>query len=103
MAIGRRGNPRSTAWTSPILRHALRLAAATAVGTAVARFGGVGYGYWIALTALMVLRPETAHTYTRCVGRVAAIAAGIVVASALTTLWNPTGLAAAAWRWCSSD
>ena len=83
-------------WTSPILRHALRLAAATAVGTAVARFGGVGYGYWIALTALMVLRPETAHTYTRCVGRVAAIAAGIVVASALTTLWNPTGLAAAA-------
>ena len=83
-------------WTSPILRHALRLAAATAVGTAVARFGGVGHGYWIALTVLMVLRPETAHTYTRCVGRVAAIAAGIVVASALTTLWHPTGLAAAA-------
>ena len=83
-------------WTSPILRHALRLSAATAVGTAVARFGGVGQGYWIALTALMVLRPETAHTYTRCVGRVAAIAAGIVVATALTTLWHPTGVAAAA-------
>ena len=62
----------------------------------MARFGGVGHGYWIALTVLMVLRPETAHTYTRCVGRVAAVAAGVVVASALTTLWHPTGLAAAA-------
>ena len=62
----------------------------------MARFGGVEHGYWIALTALMVLRPETAHTYTRCVGRVAAIAAGIAVGSALTTLWHPTGLAAAA-------
>ena len=83
-------------WTSPILRHALRLSAATAVGTAVARFGGVGHGYWIALTVLMVLRPETAHTYTRCAGRVAAVAAGVVVASGLATLWHPTGLAAAA-------
>ena len=44
----------------------------------------VAHGHWIALTVLMVLRPETAHTYTRCVGRVAGIAAGIVVASVLT-------------------
>ena len=43
------------------------------------------------MTALMVLRPETAHTYTRCAGRVAAIAAGIVVASAVTIVWHPTG------------
>ena len=83
-------------WTSPILRHALRLSAATAAGTALARFGGVEHGYWIALTVLMVLRPETAHTYTRCVGRVAAVAAGVLVASILTTLWHPTGLAAVA-------
>ena len=83
-------------WTSPILRHALRLSAATAVGTAVARFGDVGHGYWIALTVLMVLRPETAHTYTRCAGRIAAVAAGVVVASGLAMLWYPTGLAAAA-------
>lgn len=83
-------------WTSPVLRHALRLAAAVAVAVAVARFGAVAHGEWIALTVLMVLRPETAHTYTRCAGRVAAIAAGIVAASTLTMLWQPAGLAAAA-------
>ena len=43
----------------------------------------------------MVLRPETAHTYTRCVGRIAGNAIGIVVASALMLLLHPTGLAAA--------
>jgi uncharacterized membrane protein YccC len=82
-------------WTSPILRHAIRLAVAAAVGTAVARFAGVAQGYWITLTVLMVLRPETAHTYTRCAGRLAGIAAGIVVASALALVWQPAGMAAA--------
>jgi hypothetical protein len=47
------------------------------------------------LTVLMVLRPETAHTYTRCVGRVAGLAGGVVVASTLTLVWQPTGPSAA--------
>lgn len=83
-------------WTSPILRHAARLASATALGIAAARFTPIEHGYWIALTVLIVLRPETAHTYTRCIGRVAGIAAGILIASALTSLWQPTGPSAAA-------
>jgi uncharacterized membrane protein YccC len=82
-------------WTSPVLRHAIRLSSATALAVAAERFGSVAQGHWIALTVLMVLRPETAHTYTRCVGRVAAIAGGIVVASALTLVWQPTGSSAA--------
>ena len=81
--------------TSPVLRHAIRLSAATALGVAADRFGGVEHGHWIALTVLMVLRPETAHTYTRCVGRVAGIALGVVVASVLTMVWQPTGSSAA--------
>ena len=81
-------------WTSPVLRHALRLSSATALGVAADRFGAVAHGHWIALTVLMVLRPETAHTYTRCVGRVACIAVGIVVASALSLVWQPTGSSA---------
>jgi uncharacterized membrane protein YccC len=44
----------------------------------------------------MVLRPETAHTYTRCVGRVAGNVVGIVLASALLLLLHPTGLLAVA-------
>jgi uncharacterized membrane protein YccC len=82
-------------WTSPVLRHAVRLSSAAALGVAADRFGAVAQGHWIALTVLMVLRPETAHTYTRCVGRVAGIAGGVVVASALTLVWQPTGSSAA--------
>jgi hypothetical protein len=81
--------------TSPIARHAVRLAGAAASGTAIARFADVPAGYWIPLTVLLVMRPETAHTYTRCVGRVAGICASVMVASALTLLWDPRGLAAA--------
>jgi uncharacterized membrane protein YccC len=82
-------------WTSPVLRHAVRLSSATALGVAADRFGAVAHGHWIALTVLMVLRPETAHTYTRCMGRVAGIAVGIVVASVVTFVWQPTGSSAA--------
>lgn len=81
--------------TSPIARHAARLAGAAASGTAIARFADLPAGHWVPLTVLLVMRPETAHTYTRCVGRVAGICAGVVVASALTLLWEPTGLVAA--------
>jgi uncharacterized membrane protein YccC len=82
-------------WTSPALRHAVRLSSATALGVAADRFGAVPQGHWIALTVLVALRPETAHTYTRCIGRAAGLAAGIVVASALTLVWQPTGSSAA--------
>ncbi|MBP1822725.1 FUSC family protein [Mycobacterium sp. OAE908] len=82
-------------WTSPVLRHAVRLSSAAALGVAADRFGAVSHGHWIALTVLMVLRPETAHTYTRCVGRAAGIALGIVVASVVTLVWQPTGSPAA--------
>ena len=79
---------------SPISRHAVRLAGAAAAGTAVAHFAQVPQGHWIPLTVLLVMRPETAHTYTRCAGRVTGVCAGVVVASAVTLLWQPTGLAA---------
>ena len=82
-------------WTSPVLRHAVRLSAATALGVATDRFVPVPQGHWIALTVLVALRPETAHTYTRCVGRAAGFAAGVLVTSALTLVWQPTGSPAA--------
>jgi uncharacterized membrane protein YccC len=83
-------------WESPVLRHALRLSASAAVGALIARFADLGHGYWIPLTVVMVLRPETAHTYTRCVGRIGGNALGIVVASAVVLVLHPTGLLAAA-------
>ncbi|WP_353612126.1 FUSC family protein [Mycobacterium sp. IS-1590] len=82
--------------TSPLFRHAVRLSAAVAVAACADRLAPVAHGYWIALTVLMVLRPETAHTYTRCVGRLAGIGVGVVVASVIVMLAHPTGLLAAA-------
>lgn len=81
--------------TSPVLRHAVRLATATSVAVAVERFSDLNEPFWVALTVLLVLRPESAHTYTRCAGRLAGIAAGVVVASAVSMLWPPAGLVAA--------
>ncbi|MGD9619418.1 MAG: FUSC family protein [Mycolicibacterium sp.] len=66
---------------SPVFRHAIRLTTTVAIGTAIERYIPVAQGYWIPLTVLLVLRPETAHTYTRCAGRLAGIVAGILVAS----------------------
>lgn len=83
-------------WESPVLRHALRLSLAAAAGALIARFADLGHGYWIPLTVVMVLRPETAHTYTRCVGRVAGNAIGIVVAGVVILTVHPSGLFAAA-------
>jgi uncharacterized membrane protein YccC len=92
MAEGVRGQ---LGWESPVLRHALRLSAAAAAGAMIARFADLDYGYWIPLTVVMVLRPETAHTYTRCIGRVAGIAFGVVVASILLVLLHhPSGVLA---------
>lgn len=83
-------------WESAVLRHALRLSLAAAVGALIARFADLGHGYWIPLTVVMVLRPETAHTYTRCIGRIAGNAIGIVIAGVVIVTLHPTGLLAAA-------
>ena len=81
---------------SPITRHALRLAMAVGVGTTAARISGLPQLYWIPLTVLMVLHPETAHTYTRCLRRVVGAAAGVVAATAVMVLWHPDPVVAAA-------
>jgi uncharacterized membrane protein YccC len=81
--------------TSPIFRHAIRLGVAVGIGVALASILAMPHGYWIALTVLMVMRPETAHTYTRCAGRLAGNAAGIIAASVVVMVWHPTGIAAA--------
>lgn len=80
---------------SPILRHSIRLAAGVGIGALGALVTGVGEGYWIGLTVLMVLRPETAHTYTRCISKVIGTAGGVTLASAVTVFWHPTGVLAA--------
>ena len=74
---------------SPVFRHAVRLGVAVAAGCAIERYADVAQGYWIPLTVLMVLRPETAHTYTRCGRRLAGNVVGVVVASTALLLLSP--------------
>ncbi|MEH3128822.1 MAG: FUSC family protein [Mycolicibacterium neoaurum] len=78
---------------SPILRHTIRLTAATVIGVAVWRFAGVPHGAWIALTVLMVLRPETAHTYTRCVWRIVGTSAGVALGAIIVAVVGPSPIA----------
>ncbi|MER8185980.1 FUSC family protein [Kitasatospora sp. NPDC094015] len=75
--------------TSPVLRHALRLAAATGAACAIARGAELAHGYWIALTVLMVLRPETSRTYGRCLARLAGNAVGVLLATAILVSARP--------------
>lgn len=83
-------------WHSPVLRHAVRLSVAVTFGCAVERYTHAPEGYWIPLTVLMALRPETAHTYTRCAGRVAGSVAAIVVAYTVLAVLNPAVAVSAA-------
>ncbi|MHA0287452.1 FUSC family protein [Mycobacterium sp. C3-094] len=71
---------------SPVVRHAARLGVAVALACVLGRVISGGDGTWIALTVLMVLRPETAHTYTRCVGRTAGVAAGALLVSCVAVV-----------------
>lgn len=74
---------------SPVLRHAVRLSVAVAIGCVVDRYTDAEYGFWIPLAVLMVLRPETAHTYTRCAGRLAGALAGMAAASTVLVVLDP--------------
>ena len=74
---------------SAAYRHALRLAVTLAAGTALAALLPFEHRYWLPLTALVVLRPDFASTFTRGLSRILGTAAGAVVASALAAGLQP--------------
>jgi len=76
-------------WSSPLLRHAVRLAVGVGGALAVARYQNMPEGVWMALTVLLVLRPVCPRLYERFVERVAGAAAGLTLATAITVIWHP--------------
>jgi uncharacterized membrane protein YccC len=66
-------------------RHALRMAAVAGTSEIVAQAFGLPHGYWVALTAVIVLRPDYASTIYRCGQRAigTVIGVGLGVATAL--------------------
>lgn len=81
---------------SPFGRHAVRLAVVLAIAVAAYRLGHVPRGYWIALTAAIVLRPDFTTTYSLGVGRIAGTIAGGLTAWAVATAIPPAPAAHAA-------
>jgi uncharacterized membrane protein YccC len=81
---------------SSAFRHAIRLAAAVAIASVVYHVFHFSRGYWIPMTALIVLRPEFNETFARGIARIAGTLLGAGVATAVIHLLQPpTGVLAA--------
>ncbi len=68
---------------SPFGRHAVRLAVTLAVAGVLADVLPIQRGYWITLTAALVLRPDFTTTLSRGVARIAGTIVGVVAATAI--------------------
>ncbi|WP_367125346.1 FUSC family protein [Streptomyces phytohabitans] len=88
--VATRALRRELHWSSPVLRHALRLAVVVVVGQLVGELVlPDGHGYWIPLTAVMVLRPDFSQTFERGVSRFTGTLGGVVLAGAVVALADP--------------
>ncbi|MDD0817240.1 YccS family putative transporter [Curvibacter sp. HBC28] len=74
-------------WSSPLLRHGLRLAVALIAGFAWMEWSGDEHGFWILLTIVFVCRPYYGDTLRRLGQRVTGTVLGLVVGWALLTLF----------------
>ena len=74
---------------STTYRHAVRLAVTLGLGTALAAFLPFEHRYWLPLTALVVLRPDFASTFTRGLSRILGTAVGAVVATGVAAGLQP--------------
>ncbi|MEI6622585.1 MAG: FUSC family protein, partial [Actinomycetes bacterium] len=83
--------------TVPV-RHAIRLALAAVISSIAAIFVNDEHAAWIAITAVMVLRPDIPSTSVRTIGRIMGtlVGAAVVVALALAVGSDPTAVAAIA-------
>ena len=74
---------------STAFRHALRLAITVGVATAIYRLLHLPRGYWIPMTALLVLRPEFQDTFTRGIARIAGTIIGAAIATLIVNAFAP--------------
>jgi uncharacterized membrane protein YccC len=74
---------------SAAFRHAVRLTITIGLCTAIYRVLEIERGYWIALTALLVLRPEFQDTFARGLGRIAGTIIGAMIATVVVWAWTP--------------
>jgi uncharacterized membrane protein YccC len=78
-------------WQSDAFQHAVRLAVVVSASAVIAHAVGIGRGYWLALTAVLVLRPEFSVTYTRGVARAVGTVVGVGIATIVAVTAHPHG------------
>ncbi|MGI9006479.1 MAG: FUSC family protein, partial [Streptosporangiaceae bacterium] len=89
--------------SSPAFRHGIRLAVVIPLATAISAALPWPRGYWLPLTALIVLRPDFAATVSRGVARVIGTGAGVLASAVIVANLHPGGalliaaIAACAW------
>ncbi len=74
---------------SGFAQHGIRLAVVLAIATLAAHTLPLHRGYWVALTAALVLRNDFQTTFTRGVGRIIGTLAGAVLASSIAYFVRP--------------
>ncbi|WP_431044393.1 FUSC family protein [Streptomyces sp. P1-3] len=80
---------REARWSSPVLRHAVRVTAVAVCGYLAGAALPWGHGYWAPLTSVMVMRPDFGQTYARGVARFAGTLGGVALAGAAMALAHP--------------
>jgi uncharacterized membrane protein YccC len=75
---------------SPFGRHAVRLAVTLGAAMALALAVPIARGYWIAMTAALVLRPDFRTTFTRGLARIIGTVLGAIVATAIVAGLHPS-------------
>ena len=74
-------------------RHALRLSAAVGLSEAIVLWFHIDRGYWVALTVVMVVKPDFSTTLVRGILRIVGTTAAVIVAGAvLNATHNPQWL-----------
>jgi uncharacterized membrane protein YccC len=70
-------------WSSHFARHAIRLGVVLVIAVIAQHLLPLAHAQWIALTVILVLRPDFASTFTRGVGRVVGTVVGAILASVI--------------------
>ncbi|MBV9494250.1 MAG: FUSC family protein [Acidobacteria bacterium] len=77
---------RNLTWSSVILRHALRVALASAAAVAITAGMHIERGYWLTLSVIIVLQPYTSSTFQKGLQRVGGTVGGGLIAALLLAL-----------------
>ncbi|HEV7401861.1 MAG TPA: FUSC family protein [Chthoniobacteraceae bacterium] len=82
-------------WSSASFRYGIHLALTLAAAALAARVFAVSNGYWVPMTALLVLKPDPHHTLGRGLARIAGTLVGAGVATLLAVWLHPNPVALA--------